>query len=551
VSARRHAAGLPTEPHLVICPASVLENWARELATWAPALRVRTFHGAGRVGVRNEIDDAMDEEEDENVGPPFDVLLCCYTAFERETGDQQDDRKWLRSFHYGYAVLDEAHLVKNRASQRATRLRQVLGRSAPRRLMLTGTPLQNDLGELLALLELLMPELFNSRGALLDAAEQNASKRSSGDFSKQAVARVRHLLGPFVLRRLKSEVLSQLMPKIQHVERLDMVPSQAALYAAAVASARREMQAKAASRLPGAAAAAPVVASELERSMGTNRLKALFTFLRKVANHPLLVRTRYSAASVDEIVAVAHRRGLFGPGAPLKKVREHVETLSDFALHSVCCDERLHGALQHLCLPADAPLASGKAARLAQLLPTLKAAGSRPLIFSQWKIQLDVLEWLMRSLGLSYYRLDGSTPVEERQSMVDAFNAADSPIFAFLLSTRAGGQGINLTGADTVILHDVDFNPQIDRQAEDRSHRLGQTKPVTVYRLVCEGTVDARIAEIAQRKLSLDAAVLSSDKDAKAAESRSMAEMLAEMLQEGPPAEGGDTVVVIGDATDE
>ena len=130
------------------------------------------------------------------------------------------------------------------------------------------------------------------------------------------------------------------------------------------------------------------------------------------------------------------------------------------------------------------------------------------LLFSQWTSVLDVMEWFLHERGLLYHRLDGSTNVADRLAICDAFNAPDSPAFAFLLSTRAGGQGLNLTGADTVVLHDVDFNPQVDKQAEDRCHRLGQTRKVTVYRLVCTGTVDADIYAIQQRKLRLDAAVL-------------------------------------------
>lgn len=123
---------------------------------------------------------------------------------------------------------------------------------------------------------------------------------------------------------------------------------------------------------------------------------------------------------------------------------------------------------------------------------------------------LDILEWTLDVIGVTYRRLDGSTQVTERQNIVDAFNN-DTSIFACLLSTRAGGQGLNLTGADTVVIHDMDFNPQMDRQAEDRCHRIGQTKPVTVIRLVTKGTVDENIYEIAKRKLVLDAAVLESD----------------------------------------
>ena len=466
-----------------------------------------------------------------------------------------------RAFRFGYAVLDEAHLVKNRTAQRARRLRHVLGRAAAHRLMLTGTPLQNDLAELLALLELLMPSLFDGRGALLDEAELKRAGRG-GDASARTIARVRHLLGPFVLRRLKREVLQQLVPKTQVTQAIAPTEAQSALYSAALSAVRAEVAAKAAAKAASAAGGADV-----ERVVGAARLKALFTYLRKVANHPLLVRHRYSDADVAEVSRLCALRGVFGADAPPKKVREHVESLSDFALHALCSDPRLGGALLHRRLPSDAALDSGKARFLAQLLPQLAARGSRPLIFSQWKIMLDVLEWVMAELKLSFFRLDGSTPVEERQALVDAYNAPNSTTFAFLLSTRAGGQGINLTGADTVILHDCDFNPQIDRQAEDRSHRLGQTRPVTVYRLVTQDTVDAKIVAIAERKLSLDAAVLAADDDtggdaeptgdgkaSRAAEARSMAALLQGLLAEGEASEAAAAAapsLVIRDTKDD
>ena len=589
VNAAAREAGQTVLPHLVIAPTSVLENWARELSVWAPCLRVRLFHGAARAAIRDEVFDQKRADDD---ALPFDVLLCCYTLFERDSAEQLSDRSWLRKLRFGYAVLDEAHAVKNRSSQRAERLRTVLSKAAPRRLMLTGTPLQNDLNELLALLELLMPRLFAGKSKLLTAFEaQQGSAGGEGTreggrafgVSQDNISRVRAMLAPFVLRRLKTEVLSQLTPKTQHLERLDMLPNQKALYSAAVASVRQEIASKAATKQPRGGSRqpsstdltstaneqqeAPVLsAGQLERSMGASRLRALFTYLRKVANHPLLVRHLYSQASVDEIVKVTYAKKVFGPSAPLKKVQQHVASLSDFALHSLCCDDKVRAALAHLRLPDEAVLSAGKAKWLADILPKLKASGRRVLIFSQWKIQLDVLEWLLHRLDLRFFRLDGSTPVEERQQLVDEYNAPDSPIFAFLLSTRAGGQGINLVGADTVILHDCDFNPQIDRQAEDRAHRLGQTKPVSIYRLVTSDSVDSRIVDIATAKLSLDAAVLCSqtapamtDKEIKSQEQKSMAEILSGLLcatstdlsSGNPPAADGEAPLIIGDLADD
>jgi SWI/SNF-related matrix-associated actin-dependent regulator 1 of chromatin subfamily A len=185
-----------------------------------------------------------------------------------------------RSFRFGYAVLDEAHLVKNRASQRARRLRFVLSKAASHRLMLTGTPLQNDLAELLALLELLMPSLFDNSGALLDDMELKRAGRG-GDASARTIARVRHMLGPFVLRRLKSEVLQQLTPKVQHTEAIGQTDSQAALYGAAVAAVRKEVAAKAAAKERGRGGGGGSDVPDVERAVGAARLKALFTYLRK------------------------------------------------------------------------------------------------------------------------------------------------------------------------------------------------------------------------------------------------------------------------------
>jgi SWI/SNF-related matrix-associated actin-dependent regulator 1 of chromatin subfamily A len=177
-------------------------------------------------------------------------------------------------------------------------------------------------------------------------------------------------------------------------------------------------------------------------------------------------------------------------------------------------------------------LGSAKCQALAELLPSLANDGHRVLIFSQWTTMLDILEWTLEVIGVTYRRLDGGTPVTERQTIVDTFNN-DRSIFACLLSTRAGGQGLNLIGADTVIIHDMDFNPQMDRQAEDRCHRIGQQKPVTIYRLVTKGSVDENIYEIARRKLVLDAAILQSGaelEDSTDVPEKTMGEILASLL---------------------
>ena len=170
------------------------------------------------------------------------------------------------------------------------------------------------------------------------------------------------------------------------------------------------------------------------------------------------------------------------------------------------------GLTQHM-LPPSVLLDSAKFARLRLLLPKLKAGGHRVLIFSQFLEMLDLLECLLGPAGLKMrqLRIDGSTPATERQSRIDAFQKPGSKVFAFLLSTHAGGQGINLTAADTVIMHDLDWNPALDRQAEDRAHRIGQTREVSVYRFVTAGTVEESILRLQQRKKTLGDSVLDAD----------------------------------------
>ena len=187
---------------------------------------------------------------------------------------------------------------------------------------------------------------------------------------------------------------------------------------------------------------------------------------------------------------------------------------------------------------------SAKLRALERLLPTLRAEGHRALIFSQSTQMLDILEaFLNDALDLPFVRLDGSTPVGERQQLIDDYQRPGSDIFAFLLSTRAGGQGINLTSADTVIIHDLDWNPQLDRQAEDRAHRIGQTREVRVIRMVTSDTVEENILRLQQKKKTLDAQVLDGTADRRKGRGRARGEgEAAEADGEGEAEEGeGDS----------
>uniref|UniRef100_A0A0C9RXA1 TSA: Wollemia nobilis Ref_Wollemi_Transcript_6762_3365 transcribed RNA sequence n=1 Tax=Wollemia nobilis TaxID=56998 RepID=A0A0C9RXA1_9CONI len=499
-------------PHLIVSPASVLENWERELKRWCPSFSVIQFHGAGRAALSRTLNHLAKAGKP----PPFNVLLVCYSLFERHSAQQKDDRKVLKRWNWSCVVMDEAHVLKDRSSYRRKNLMAV-AQNAKQRLMLTGTPLQNDLEELWSLLEFMMPNIFETGD--VDLKKVLGASAEDTDL----IARIKSILGPFILRRLKSDVMKQLVQKNQKVEFLTMVPQQADAYREAIEEYRASSLARIAK---STGSAIENVADFLPRRQISN----YFTQFRKIANHPLLVRRIYTDSDVGSLARKLHPRGAFGFECTLDRVREELLGYNDFSLHQLSLS--YGGVGSRGTLNDRHALCSAKCQALSELLPVLRREGHRALIFSQWTAMLDILEWALDIIGVTYKRLDGSTQVSERQTIVDTFNN-DSTIFACLLSTRAGGQGLNLVGADTVIIHDMDFNPQMDRQAEDRCHRIGQSKPVTVYRLVTKGTVDENIFEIAKRKLVLDAAVLESgveivndsDNDA-----RTMGEILAAIL---------------------
>ncbi|KAK9935656.1 hypothetical protein M0R45_022748 [Rubus argutus] len=497
-------------PHLIVCPASVLENWERELKKWCPSFSVLQYHGAARSAYSRELTSLAKA----GMPPPFNVILVCYSLFERHSAQQKDDRKILKRWQWSCVLMDEAHALKDKNSYRWKNLMSV-ARSANQRLMLTGTPLQNDLHELWSMLEFIMPDLF--------VTEDVDLKKQLSAADRDLISQMKSILGPFILRRLKSDVMQQLVPKIQRVEYVVMEKEQNDAYKEAIEQYR-------------AASRARIAKTSLANSnsifgvLPRRQISNYFVQFRKIANHPLLVRRIYSDEEVVRFARKLHPMGAFGFECTLDRVIEEMKSFNDFSIHRLLLS---YGVTDKKgCLPDEDVMLSAKSQALAELLPSLKQAGHRVLIFSQWTSMLDILEWALDVIGVTYRRLDGSTQVTERQTIVDTFNN-DTSIFACLLSTRAGGQGLNLTGADTVVIHDMDFNPQIDRQAEDRCHRIGQTKPVTIYRLVTKGTVDENVYEIAKRKLVLDAAVLESgltmENEGETSE-KTMGEILSKLL---------------------
>uniref|UniRef100_A0A665UDY1 SWI/SNF related, matrix associated, actin dependent regulator of chromatin, subfamily a, member 5 n=1 Tax=Echeneis naucrates TaxID=173247 RepID=A0A665UDY1_ECHNA len=398
----KHYRNIPG-PHMVLVPKSTLYNWMNEFKRWVPSLRAVCLIG----------------DRDERTALIRDVLLpgewdVCVTSYEMLI----IEKAVFKKFNWRYLVIDEAHRIKNEKSKLSEIVREF---KTTNRLLLTGTPLQNNLHELWALLNFLLPDVFNS------------SELISVHFKLFCT-----VLRPFLLRRIKADVEKTLLPK-----------KEIKMYVG-LSKMQREWYTK-------------ILMKDIDilnsaGKMDKMRLLNVLMQLRKCCNHPYL----FDGAE---------------PGPPYTT-----------DLHLV--------------------VNSGKMAVLDKLLPKMKEQGSRVLIFSQMTRMLDILEDYCMWRNYGYCRLDGQTPHEERQISINAYNEPNSSKFIFMLSTRAGGLGINLATADVVILYDSDWNPQVDLQAMDRAHRIGQQKQVRVFRFITENTVEERIVERAEMKLRLDSIVI-------------------------------------------
>ncbi|XP_036299340.1 probable global transcription activator SNF2L1 isoform X7 [Pipistrellus kuhlii] len=422
----KHYRNIPG-PHMVLVPKSTLHNWMNEFKRWVPSLRVICFVGdkdARAIFIRDEM---MPGE--------WDVCVTSYEMVIKE-------KSVFKKFHWRYLVIDEAHRIKNEKSKLSEIVREF---KSTNRLLLTGTPLQNNLHELWALLNFLLPDAFNSAE---DFDSWFDTKNCLGD--QKLVERLHTVLKPFLLRRIKTDVEKTLPPKKEIKIYLGLSKMQREWYTKILMK--------------------DIDVLNSAGKMDKMRLLNILMQLRKCCNHPYL----FDGAE---------------PGPPYT-TDEHIVSNS------------------------------GKMVVLDKLLAKLKEQGSRVLIFSQMIRLLDILEDYCMWRGYEYCRLDGQTPHEEREDnflevellgqreAIEAFNAPNSSKFIFMLSTRAGGLGINLASADVVILYDSDWNPQVDLQAMDRAHRIGQKKPVRVFRLITDNTVEERIVERAEIKLRLDSIVI-------------------------------------------
>uniref|UniRef100_A0A672T449 Chromodomain-helicase-DNA-binding protein 4-like n=1 Tax=Sinocyclocheilus grahami TaxID=75366 RepID=A0A672T449_SINGR len=418
-------------PFLVSAPLSTIINWEREFEMWAPDMYVVTYVGDkdSRAVIReNEFSfennairgGKKPSKMKKEASVKFHVLLTSYELITIDTAV-------LGSIDWACLVVDEAHRLKNNQSKF---FRVLNNYPLQHKLLLTGTPLQNNLEELFHLLNFLTPERFSNLEGFLE---------EFADIAKEdQIKKLHDMLGPHMLRRLKADVFKHMPSKTELIVRVELSPMQKKYYKFILT---RNFEA-------------------LNTRSGGNQVSLLNVVmdLKKCCNHPYL----FPVAAME---AAKMPNGMY-EGSALTK-------------------------------------SSGKLLLLHKMLRKLKEGGHRVLIFSQMTKMLDLLEDFLENEGYKYERIDGSITGGMRQEAIDRFNAPGAPQFAFLLSTRAGGLGINLATADTVVIYDSDWNPHNDIQAFSRAHRIGQNKKVMIYRFVTKASVEERITQVAKKKMML------------------------------------------------
>ena len=393
---------------LVVCPASLVYNWEEEIQRFAPGLSVVPV--AGTAAVRKKI---LGEVEAENHA---DVYITSYDLL-------RSDISFYKEFRFSIMIIDEAQYIKN---QKAAMTKAVKVVRADKRVAMTGTPIENRLAELWSIFDYLMPGFLYDYKTFSEKYEAPITKKKDAD----ATEKLKSMVGPFILRRRKEEVLKDLPPKLEEVRYARLEKEQRKLYDAQVVRMKE--------LLKGGS------------SKGEDKIRIL---------------------------------------AELTKIRQ------------ICCDPAL--------LFEDYKSESAKREACIELVRNAIGGGHRMLIFSQFTSMLELLEEDLQKEKIQYYKITGATPKAKRLQDVHAFNEGDVPVF--LISLKAGGTGLNLTGADMVIHYDPWWNLAAQNQATDRAHRIGQSKTVTVYRLIARDTIEEKILQMQQAKKDLADAILSGE----------------------------------------
>lgn len=468
-------------PNLVVVPPSVLANWENEFAQFAPGLSVIKY--SGNPTQRDILGEQLRASPHD-----YHVVLTSYSQMSRPR-----DANWMTKIGVNVAIFDEAHRLKN---PNTSAYKDLIRIQAAWKLFITGTPIQNNIMELMALLSFISPRLFNRDRELIE--ELFAQKTSLQEVSEGAalhsdrIQRARGILEPFILLRKKEVVLKSLPTKTRRVVYCDMTEDQKKLYQELLVKFRKSKKEEDKTKQP---------ATKTPASGRKNDENNPWVQLRKAASHAQQFRRFFDnkrcEAMAKSLMKNVPQKELRQPS--LHYLTEELKALSDFELH-VWCKE--YPCIRSFDCPHGAWLDSGKVEKLVELLKEYRKNGDRVLVFSRFKLVIEILGECMAEAGISCRVLHGTTQVADRQVIVDEFNN-DKSIEAFLLTTMTGGQGLNLTSANKVIIFDQSDNPQHDVQAENRVHRLGQTKEVEIVRLLTRNTIDELIYRACQKKLEL------------------------------------------------
>lgn len=509
-------------PFLIIVPLSTMPNWILEFKKFAPSLPVIVFYGSKdeRRRLSKEI------KQFHRIMGGYKTQPVVITSFETPLSEKE----FLNTQKWRYIIIDEGHRIKNHRCQLAKTLSKL---HSTNRLLLTGTPLQNDLAELWSLLNFLLPEIFDDLAVFESwfnlkelMHNEGTEKMLKQEEEKHILSSLREILQPFMLRREKSDVHLNIPPKKELIVYAPLTHLQLNLYKA---SLNRDIHSKTISQ-------DPIILPETDH--GKPKRKCV---LRNATNYydsytsdqstshsvspnkddenefslinSLSWRTESEKARMQEDLSM------------WKQYADVTEQNHEYLLRMVIPNRWLtykkivnHPYLLHYPLDLagrpkidnDIIKSSGKLMVMDAMLEKLKSRGHKVLLFSTMTMILDLIETYLSLRDYDYVRLDGNSKIEERSKDIQRFNT-DPNLFLFLISTKAGGTGLNLAAADTVIIYDCDWNPQVDIQAMARCHRIGQTRPVVIYKLCTKGTIDETIINRAKAKRILERMVISKE----------------------------------------
>ncbi|KAI9031640.1 SNF2 family N-terminal domain-containing protein [Phycomyces nitens] len=508
-------------PYLIVTPLSTLANWVNEFKRFTPGIPVLLYHGTKEE--RQHMINRKMQKKKETLRE-FPVIVTSYEII-------MNDRKHLQRYNWKYIVVDEGHRIKNLNCKLIKELKTY---SSANRLLLTGTPLQNNLAELWSLLNFLLPDIFDDLDMFQSWFDFSDINQKSGqdrimkeEEEDNIVTSLHTILKPFLLRRLKTDVERSLPKKKEYLLYAPLTQPQKDLYDAILKRDLREYLIKRKTNTHEEPEPEPKQVDNKSEE-ATQRTKRHSDRVSKTTN--------YKEQS-DHAFFTQQSKGLDGPEPEsitsesiLQAGKKHemaiatkqvngmhlqnlVMQLRKVCNHPFLFDWPIDPKTNSYVLNNELAAQSGKVLLLDRLLTALFERGHKVLVFSQMTKMLDILEdW---STGLKNWpvcRLDGSVSQESRRKQIETFNDPESNVKLFLLSTRAGGLGINLTAADTVVIFDSDWNPQMDLQAQDRVHRIGQTKPVLIYRFVTGNTVEGKMLEKATAKRRLEKLVIHKSK---------------------------------------